>query len=231
MLEVNEVVAGYGGVPVLQGVSLRVQSKRVCVVLGPNGAGKSTLAKAVVGLLPVMSGTVSLDGRDITGLPPYELVRLGVGYMPQLMNVFADMTILENLEMGAYTYTGDIRSRLGEVLELFPDLRANPRKRADQLSGGQQRMLALARALMIDPQVIILDEPTAGLAPVYTAQVWDQVVRIRNRGVGLIVVEQNVRAAISHADNAVVLTSGRVTMEGSAADIAANAELGEMLVS
>lgn len=231
MLEVNEVVAGYGGVPVLQGVSLRVQSRHVCVVLGPNGAGKSTLAKAVVGLLPVMSGTVSLDGRDITGLPPYELVRLGVGYMPQLMNVFADMTILENLEMGAYTYTGDIRSRLREVLELFPDLRANPRKRADQLSGGQQRMLALARALMIDPQVIILDEPTAGLAPVYTAQVWDQVVRIRNRGVGLIVVEQNVRAAISHADNAVVLTSGRVTMEGSAADIAANAELGEMLVS
>jgi ABC-type branched-subunit amino acid transport system ATPase component len=230
-LEVIDLVAGYGGAPVLRGVSLRVSSGRVTAVLGPNGAGKSTLAKAVVGLLEVSKGHVLLDGRDITGVPPYELVRLGVGYMPQLMSIFGDLTVLENLEMGAYTYAGELNARVREVLDLFPDLRENPKKRASQLSGGQQRMLALARTLMVDPRVIVLDEPTAGLAPMYTAQVWRQVVQIRDRGVGMMVVEQNVRAAVSHADDAVLLTNGKVAMEGTAAEVGKSAELGALLVS
>jgi branched-chain amino acid transport system ATP-binding protein len=229
-LEATNLVVGYDGPPIVNGASVSVESGRVVILLGPNGAGKSTLAKAIFGLLQLQDGAVTIDGENVTGLSAHELVRMGIGYLPQLMNVFDELTILENLEMGAYTFRGDVRRRIQTVLELFSDLRDVPKKRAGQLSGGQQRMLALARVFMIDPRFVILDEPTAGLAPSYAQRVWEQIVRVRDQGVGLLVVEQNVRSAIKHADDAVVLFNGKVKLAGAAQEVAKHEEFGSMMV-
>jgi branched-chain amino acid transport system ATP-binding protein len=229
-LRAEGIVVGYGGPPIVQEASVWVDSGRIAVILGPNGAGKSTLAKAMVGLLRVSAGHVHLDDREVTGLPPHRLVRLGVGYLPQLANVFAEMTVAENLEMGAFTYRGDLRRRFEHVLGLFPDLRGVLRKKASQLSGGQQRMVALARALMVDPKAIILDEPTAGLSPLYAERVWEHIARVRDAGVGLLVVEQNARMAMEHADHVFVLANGRNALSGPAAELAGRDEVAALLV-
>jgi branched-chain amino acid transport system ATP-binding protein len=229
-LDIHEIVAGYDGPPIVRGASVRVQSGQVAVIVGPNGAGKSTLAKAAVGLLKVQKGTVHLDSINVTGRPPYELVRQGLVYLPQLMNVFDDLTVMENLEMGGYTYSGNVSQRISAILDLFPDLHESSKRHAGHLSGGQQRMLALARILMVDPKIAILDEPTAGLAPSYMARVWSRILQIRDEGVGLIVVEQNVSTALSHADYVFVLVDGQVAIEGPPDEVAANEELGYLMV-
>ena len=229
-LRAEKIVVGYGGPPIVQDAAAWVESGQISVILGPNGAGKSTLAKAIIGLLKLSSGHIYLDGQDVTGLAPHQLVRLGVGYLPQLMNVFDEMTVLENLQMGALTYPGDFGKRLGEVSELFPDLPGIYKKKAGQLSGGQQRMVALARVLMVDPKVIILDEPTAGLSPLYATRVWEQIVRIRSHGVGLLVVEQNARTAMEHADYVFVMSDGRNYISGAASEIAGRGEVAAILV-
>jgi branched-chain amino acid transport system ATP-binding protein len=229
-LRAEGIVVGYGGPPIVREASVWVDPGRIAVVLGPNGAGKSTLAKAVVGLLRVSEGHVFLDGQEVTGQPPHRLVRLGLGYLPQLGNVFRELTVLENLEMGGYTLRGDVRQRIEQVLALFPDLRGALRKKASQLSGGQQRMVALARALMVDPRVIVLDEPTAGLSPLYAERVWEHIARVRDAGVGLLVVEQNARMAMEHADYAFVLVDGRNALSGPAAELAGRAEVASLLV-
>ncbi len=207
-----------------------MESGQISVILGPNGAGKSTLAKAIMGLLRISSGHIYLDGQDVTGLAPHQLVRLGVGYLPQLKNVFDEMTVLENLEMGALTYAGDFEKRREEVAGLFPDLPSIFKKKAGQLSGGQQRMVALARVLMVDPKVIILDEPTAGLSPLYAGRVWEQIAQIREHGVGLLVVEQNARTAMEHADFVFVMSDGRNYISGPASEVASQGEVAAILV-
>lgn len=229
-LRAEGIVVGYGGPAVVQDAEVWVDSGRVAVILGPNGAGKSTLAKAVVGLLRITQGHVYLDDREVTGTPPYRLVRMGIGYLPQLANIFPEMTVRENLEMGGFTYTGDLHERMEHVLSLFPDIQPALGKKASQLSGGQQRMVALARALMVDPKVIILDEPTAGLSPIYAERVWEHILRVRDAGVGMLVVEQNARIAMSHADHAFILANGRNALSGPAAELAGMDEVASLLV-
>jgi branched-chain amino acid transport system ATP-binding protein len=229
-IKAEAITAGYDGPPVLDRVSVTAETGKVTVVLGPNGAGKSTLAKAIVGLIPVRSGTVKLDGVEVTGQRPHQLVRRGFAYLPQLRNVFDDMTIAENLEMGGYTRPRHMRSRVGEVLAMFPDLAKDRHKHARKLSGGQQRMLALARMLMTEPVAAILDEPTAGLSPLYTSRVWDQIVQIRQAGVGLMVIEQNAAMAMERADTVYLLAQGRNVLSGQAAAVRSRPEVSKILV-
>jgi branched-chain amino acid transport system ATP-binding protein len=185
---------------------------------------------AVLGLLRNRSGRVYLADQEVTGLGPHKLVRRGVSYLPQLASIFDDMSVAENLEMGGYTLKGGLRQRIASVLELFPDLAADRRKKASALSGGQQRMLALARMLMTDPVVAILDEPTAGLSPLYAGRVWEQIDRIRGTGVGLLVVEQNASLAMDHADSVCLLAQGRNVLSGDAAQMRERAEVTRILV-
>lgn len=230
-LRADNITVGYGSGPaIVRDVSVAVSSGKISVLLGPNGAGKSTLLKALVGLLTVRSGKVTLDGRDVTGMRPFELVRNGVGYLPQLLNVFDELTVFENLEMGAFTYSGDFRQRVDEVCELFPELPTVFRKRAGKLSGGQQRMVAMARALMVDPKMLTFDEPTAGLSPVYQERVWEQIGTIRASGVGLLIVEQNSSLALKYADDAYILAQGTTALAGPADELRERDEVAELLV-
>jgi branched-chain amino acid transport system ATP-binding protein len=224
------ITAGYDGPPVLDKVSVHAEAKTTTVILGPNGAGKSTLAKAVVGLLTIREGTVSLNGEDITGMGPHKLVRRGLAYLPQLMNIFDQLTVIENLEMGGYTIKGSLTQRIDTVFDLFPDLAKDRHKKSATLSGGQQRMLALARLLMTDPTVAILDEPTAGLSPLYAERVWEQIDRIRGLGVGLLVVEQNASIAMDHADSVFLLAQGRNVTSGSTEEVRGRDEVARILV-
>lgn len=227
---VEGVTAGYDGPPILDQVSVAVRAGEMTAVLGPNGAGKSTLAKAIVGQIRVTTGSVHLRGEEVTGMRTHRLVRRGFAYMPQLMSVFDEMSVVENLEMGGYTIGRAVRQQVAKVLELFPDLAANPRKRAGVLSGGQQRMLALARALMTDPSVVLLDEPTAGLSPLYAEQVWRQMHVVRALGVGLLVIEQNAEAALEHADTVYLLAAGRNVLSGKVEDVRAHEDVAAILV-
>jgi branched-chain amino acid transport system ATP-binding protein len=208
-LLIDSLSAGYSKLPIIQDVTVRAQAgQRLCVV-GPNGAGKSTLLKAVMGQLRPMSGRVTVAGRDVTGLPMHEIVRAGISYVPQVQNVFPSLTIVENLEMGAYIHAGRIRDRVESVLAAFPDLAAARRKRGGELSAGQRNLLGVARALMLQPSFVLVDEPTAGLAPANTRIIWEQLSRIAADGVGVVVVEQNIDLAFEHADWCYVLAAGR----------------------
>ena len=230
-LRAEGIVAGYDGPPVLDEVSVTAEAGKTTVILGPNGAGKSTLAKAVMGLVRVRGGRVRLGDDDVTGLGPHRLVRRGLAYLPQLLNVFDRMSVIENLEMGGYTLRRrEVARRVGEVLELFPDLAEDRGKKGRELSGGQQRMLALARVMMTEPVAAILDEPTAGLSPLYAARVWERIDRIRRVGVGLLVVEQNAALAMEHADAVYLLAQGRNVLSGTAAQLRKRAEVARILV-
>ena len=230
ILRAAGITAGYDGPPVLDDVAVSAEQGQTTVILGPNGAGKSTLAKAILGLLRIRGGHVYLADNEVTGLAPHKLVRRGLGYLPQLANVFDDMSVLENLEMGGYTLKGDLRQRIAQVLELFPDLDVDKHKKASAMSGGQQRMLALARLLMTEPLAAILDEPTAGLSPLYAARVWEQIDRIRGTGVALLVVEQNASLAMEHADSVCLLAQGRNVLSGSASELREHADVARILV-
>lgn len=220
VLRAERVTAGYGKVPIVQGVSVRAKAGQVVSIVGPNGAGKSTFLKSVFGLLRKLEGRVEVNGRDVSQLPPHRIAVTGMAYVPQVNNVFPSMSIVENLEMGAYTRRVGMRERIEEVLEIFPDLRAARRGKAGVLSGGQRNMLGMARALMLNPQVVLLDEPTAGLSPAYTTVVWKQVRRIAESGTAVVVVEQNVDLAVSHSDWTYVLVAGRNRLDGAAAEVA-----------
>lgn len=209
LLKAHDVVAGYlPGVDILNGCSLDLHSGEIVGVIGPNGAGKSTLLKAVFGLVDVRSGTVSLDGEDITGLRPHELVARGIGFVPQTDNVFPRLSIQENLEMGAFQNPAMFDRRFEVVAELFPLLADRRHQRADGLSGGQRQMVAIGRALMMDPRIVLLDEPSAGLSPANQDQVFEQITRIAGHGVSLIMVEQNARRCLEICDRGYVLDQG-----------------------
>jgi branched-chain amino acid transport system ATP-binding protein len=219
VLETEELSAGYGQVTIVHDVSLRVQPGSIVAVLGPNGSGKSTLLKAMVGIIRPMTGHVRLDGCDVAGWRPYRIVRQGIGYVPQTNNVFVSLSVVENLEMGAYVRAGRVGSRVEGVLELFPDLRAARKKKAGSLSVGQRNLLGLARALMLEPRVILVDEPTAGLAPANCDIVWNQLRKIAANGTGVLVVEQQVDMAVENSDWCCVLTAGRKRLDKAAADV------------
>lgn len=214
-LHIERLTGGYSRLPIVQEVSLQADQGKVVSIVGPNGAGKSTLLKLASGTLRSMSGSVQVNGRNLINLPANKVVRLGLAYVPQERNVFPTLTVRENLEMGGFILSGDLRGRIGHLFDLFPDLRAAEHLKAGNLSGGQRNMLAMARALMLDPAVLLLDEPTAGLSPAYTDVVWQKVQAIAETGTTVVVVEQNVDRAISHSDWVYVLVAGRNRVDGS----------------
>ena len=218
LLEVRDLEAGYGDLQVLFGVDLHVEEGEYVAIVGPNGAGKSTAMKAVVGLAAHMGGEITFDGEDIAGLPPQNIIERGVGYVPQSDNVFPTLTVEENLTIGAYLL-GDLPDERREVvLEQFPILGERPDQRAGNLSGGQQQMLAMARALIPDPPLLLLDEPSAGLAPDLVEELFDHIDRISERGVTVLIVEQNAKTALRRCDRGYVLAQGenRYTDDGDA---------------
>jgi branched-chain amino acid transport system ATP-binding protein len=226
-LQVKVLEAGYEpGLPIVRGASLSVQAGEVVAVLGPNGAGKSTLVKAVAGLVPVSGGAVLLQGRDITRTPAHRMVFEGLAFVPQTENVFAPMTVAENLELASAVLGGtgaQRRARLEPVYALFPDLARQQGLAAGRLSGGQRQMVAVARALIAQPRVLILDEPSAGLSPKLVAQVFEMLRQVRDSGVTVLLVEQNVKAALALADRAAVLVEGQERWVASSAELRSEA--------
>jgi ABC-type branched-subunit amino acid transport system ATPase component len=219
VLRAEAVTAGYGGPPIIEDVSLTIPAGKITAIVGPNGAGKSTLLKALSGVIRLTSGDVYVRDSKTTNLPPEKMVRRGLGYVPQVSNIFPDLTVRENMEMGAYTRRRGVPARIDELCELFPDLSKALRRRAGMLSGGQRSMLALARALMLEPAVLLLDEPSAGLAPLLQGAVWEQIEKIAATGVGVCVVEQNTRRTLRHAHWGYILVLGRNRLDGPAADL------------
>ena len=215
-LRAEHVTSGYGGVPVIRDVSISVGPKEIVAIIGPNGAGKSTLLKSLVGILRVTGGRVLLGEEDVTNHPPEDLAKRGVGYVPQVNDIFEPLTVLENLEMGGYLLTSaQVRTRVAEVGDVFPQLPPMLKRRADKLSGGERKMLAIARVLMLDPKVLILDEPTANLSPkLADALLTEHVKRLASIGKAVLLVEQRARAALQIADWTSVLVSGQTRLEG-----------------
>jgi branched-chain amino acid transport system ATP-binding protein len=219
VLSTRALTAGYGGPPIIEDISLTVRAGQITAVVGPNGAGKSTLLKALVGILRVSRGDVYVQGQKTTNTAPEKLVKRGLGYVPQVSNIFPDLTVRENMEMGAYTRRRGVDARIDELCELFPDLGTALRRRAGMLSGGQRSMLAMARALMLKPVVMLLDEPSAGLSPLLQDTLWEQIERISATGVGICVVEQNTRRTLRHAHWAYILVLGRNRLDGPAQEL------------
>ena len=213
ILETRDIKAGYGGVEILHGISIGVDKGEIISIIGPNGAGKSTLMKTILGLLKPTHGKITFDGHDITGLAPDKIVRRGICYVPQTDNVFPSLTVEENLEMGAFIRKDDFRPRMKEVYGIFPDLKEAKRFRVGKLSGGQRQMVAMARALMLDPQVLLLDEPSSSLSPRLVNLIFEKIVEINQSGVGILVVEQNARKALKLCHRGYVLAMGRKKFE------------------
>jgi branched-chain amino acid transport system ATP-binding protein len=227
LLRAEGLVGGYGGNDILNGVDLSVAGHEIAVIVGPNGAGKSTAMKAIFGLLKLRLGRVRLDDDDITDEPPDRLVRRGMAYVPQERNVFPNLTVNENLEMGAFVRRDDIRTALDQVYALFPALREKRRQAAGELSGGQRQMVAIGRALMIEPRLLLLDEPTAGLSPRIIDEIFERVVAINKAGVGILMVEQNARQALAIAHTGYVLATGRNRFTDTGKALLANREVAE----
>jgi neutral amino acid transport system ATP-binding protein len=228
VLEADGIVSGYGEVDILHGVSLMVDEGEIVSVIGPNGAGKSTLLKSVFGLLKLRKGKLLLDGNDATGLQPQKMVRKGVSYVPQSENVFPSLTILENLEMGAFIGGNNFKQRLEEVYDLFPILAERPHAKAGKLSGGQRQMLALARALMLQPRLLLLDEPTASLSPRMVGDILTKIRDINEKGVAILIVEQNAREALNLCHRGYVLVMGRNAMEDTGQNLLNSEEVGRL---
>ncbi len=224
ILDVDALVAGYEpGAPIVNGVSIRVGRGEIVVILGPNGAGKSTLIKAIAGLVPVVSGRIRLAGEDIRARPAHAMVQSGLAFVPQTENVFTTLTVSDNLKLAAATLAAGQRvSRIAELHALFPDLERQSDVPAGRLSGGQRQMLAVARSLIVAPQVLMLDEPSAGLSPKVVHDVFRKLEEIRDSGVGVVLVEQNVRAALAIATRAYVLVEGRNRLEGTREELASD---------
>jgi branched-chain amino acid transport system ATP-binding protein len=228
-LECSGIVAGYEpGLPIVRGASISVAPGEIFAILGPNGAGKSTLVKAIAGLVPILSGTVTLHGDDITTAPAHMMVRRGLAFVPQTENIFANLTVEDNIDLAASVMKVNKRLRLPEIYGLFPDLARQKRLPAGRLSGGQRQMLACARALVTKPRVLMLDEPSAGLSPKLVALVFEKLREARAGGVTIVLVEQNVKAALALADRATVLVEGKERITGRAADLMNDGALAEL---
>lgn len=225
LLEVKNVVAGYGEMQVLRGISLTVGQDEIVSIIGPNGAGKSTAMKLIFGLLKPWEGTVTYDGQQIGGFAPEQIVRRGVCYVPQVENVFAALTVEENLEMGGFILKGDLRKRKERVYDLFPRLAERKKQRAGSMSGGERQMVAMGRALMLDPKLLMLDEPSAGLAPLFVDMIFEKVKEINASGVAVLMVEQNARKSLELAHRGYVLATGQNQVEGPGESLLQNPEV------
>jgi len=219
VLKAVDVTAGYGGAPIIEGISISVAAGKITAIVGPNGAGKSTLLKALSGVIRVTSGNVYVLGERTTNLSPEKLVARKLAYVPQTSNIFPGLTVKENLEMGGYLRRTGVRDRIDAMCDLFPDLQPALRRRAGLLSGGQRSMLAMARGLMLDPAVMLLDEPSAGLSPIFQGRLWAQIERVAATGVGICVVEQNTRMTLRHAHWGYILVLGRNRLDGPASQL------------
>lgn len=225
LLEARGLVAGYGELTILHGCDVTVGPGRISVIVGANGAGKSTVMKAIFGLLPLTAGSVRFDGGDVTGLAPQELVARGMGYVPQVANVFPTLTVRENLEMGAYLAPEKTAAGLERVYGIFPVLREKRSQPAGYLSGGQRQMVAVGRALMTDPKLLMLDEPTAGVSPKVMGDIFDIILKVNETDVGVLMVEQNARQALAIADTGFVLQTGTNLFTDSGEALLANPEV------
>lgn len=227
LLELDEIHSHYGRIHALKGITLRVDEGEIVTLIGANGAGKSTTLRTISGLVPASSGTVTFQGRDITRLPPHEIVTAGVGHVPEGRGIFPRLTVRENLEMGAFTIRdqAEVKRRLDDVYAIFPRLRERLDQKGGTLSGGEQQMLATARGLMLKPRILMMDEPSMGLAPVLVDAIFDVIRRINAEGSTILLVEQNALMALKVATRAYVLETGRIVLAGPAADLAKNPDV------
>ena len=221
----QDMTGGYGGADILHSCNVSVEKGQIAVVVGPNGAGKSTAMKAMFGMLNLREGAVTLNGEDITGLKPQERVLKGMGFVPQNNNVFTSMTVEENLEMGAFIRRDDISQTMEQVFSLFPILAEKRRQPAGELSGGQRQQVAVGRALMTKPDVLMLDEPTAGVSPIVMDELFDRIIEVAKTGIAVLMVEQNARQALEIADQGFVLVQGRNAYTDSGKALLANPEV------
>ena len=230
ILKLENISGGYGETNILHGISMEINAGEIVVVIGPNGAGKSTAMKAVFGLLRLSGGSVWLDGEDITGMEPAQVVEKGVCYVPQTNNVFPTLSVQENLEMGAYIRKDDYRPRLREIYEMFPPLAEKKKQQAGQLSGGQRQMVAMGKALMLEPKILMLDEPTAGLSPIYRNEIFQIVHQINTTGVPILMVEQNAKQSLTVANRGYVLVDGQNRTTGKGIDLLNDPEIARMFL-
>lgn len=230
MLEIKDINAGYGRLHVLFDINAKVKDKEINVLVGPNGSGKSTLLKTVMGITQTYSGKILFNGNSILGLPPHAVTKLGIAYLPQVDNVFANLKVKENLLMASYILGRDeVKERTREILDDFPILNKYIDQRAGNLSGGERQMLAMAMATVRRPKIMLFDEPTASLAPKMATEVLDKIVSLRdNHGITLMLAEQNARRALEHGDEAILLVSGRVMYEGGSLELLNHRELGKV---
>jgi branched-chain amino acid transport system ATP-binding protein len=231
VLEVSELGVRYGAIRAVHDVSLQAGKGELIAILGANGAGKSSTLKCIAGALKASAGTIRLDGHDVTSAKPEQMVRLGVAMVPETRDVFPDLTVSENLTLGSYIHRrsrAEVESTRERMLSLFPRLRERARQAAGTLSGGEQQMLVIARALMSRPKLLLLDEPSLGLAPVVVDTIFEMIAELKRSGLTIALVEQNAAMALSVADRAYVMRLGRIAAEGPAAEIAANTDLGAL---
>ncbi len=230
VLSIDNLSGGYGEADIIHGISLEINAGEIVVVIGPNGAGKSTAMKAVFGLLRLSGGTVHLAGEEITNMDPAQVVNKGVCYVPQTNNVFPTLTVHENLEMGAYIRKDDFRSRLEEIYEMFPPLAEKKKQAAGELSGGQRQMVAMGKALMLEPTLLMLDEPTAGLSPLYRNEIFQIIRQINDSGVPILMVEQNAKQSLAVASRGYVLVDGQNRTTGKGTDLLNDPEIAKMFL-
>lgn len=230
MLEVENVSVGYGMVQILWDVSFMVKEREIVSIIGPNGAGKTTLVKTIAGLLPARTGTIRFKGENVEKLPPYEIVKRGLTLIPEGREIFPRMTVDENIRLGAYTINdkATITKSKGKVYDIFPVLKKKEKASAQTLSGGEQQMLVIARSLMADPKLLILDEPSLGLAPIIVEKVLDTLQMINEEGVSILLVEQNIRDSLGISNRAYVLEEGKIIIEGAGRDLLNNDHIKEV---
>jgi branched-chain amino acid transport system ATP-binding protein len=221
----NNLTAGYGGVDIIKNITLKVKQGEIAVIVGPNGAGKSTAMKALLGMLKLTDGSVSFAEDDISTMLPQDRVNLGIAFVPQTNNVFTGMTVEENLEMGGFIRTDDIHHTIEDIYNLFPVLKEKRNQNAGELSGGQRQQVAFGRALMTKPKILMLDEPTAGVSPIVMDELFSRIIEVGKTGVGILMVEQNAKQALSIADRGYVLVNGKNSREGSGQDLLNNPEV------
>jgi branched-chain amino acid transport system ATP-binding protein len=230
LLTVQDITGGYGAADILHGVSIAVNPGEIVSIIGPNGAGKSTVMKAVFGLIQVRKGKVFFQGEEITGMRPDLIVRKGMCYVPQEYNIFPSLTVQENLEMGAFVRKDDYSEQIDQIYDLFPPIKDRKKQAAGTLSGGLRQMVAIGRAMMLKPSLLLLDEPSAGLAPMFIDHIFEQIQKINRLGVGILMVEQNAKQALQFSHRGYILVMGENRFEDSGENLLGNREVAEMFL-